>query len=261
MRRSPLLSTIRSRRRVDLAVHVSHCARPSPPPPNEPPDLPVRRPRPPDPVTPVSLPVDPAPRRPPPPLAVAVAVAAPFSSMVDPATRRKERATTASLFLSLSSVSCQIRFGGHRNRWFRPPHRWIQSPGVTCDHGSPLKGDVRKLKPLPPSSSLLHSTAPLSFSTLFLSFSTLMSDLAYGLPDLERWGRVIGEQQLGHGDKAQRQRQQPSQRPWGSHRKTDIIELIDKPMVIMASDQDQLFCCWTIVQVAGDHIIPEFRVL
>jgi hypothetical protein len=51
----------------------------------------------------------------------------------------------------------------------------------------------------------------------------------------------------------------PSQRPWGSHRKTDIIELIDKPMVIMASDQDQLFCCWTIVQVAGDHIIPGTR--
>lgn len=34
-----------------------------------------------------------------------------------------------------------------------------------------------------------------------------------------------------------------------------IIELTDKPMVIMGSDQDQLFCCWTIVPVAGDHII------
>lgn len=34
-----------------------------------------------------------------------------------------------------------------------------------------------------------------------------------------------------------------------------IIDLTDKPMVIMGSDQDQLFCCWTIVPVAGDHII------
>uniref|UniRef100_A0A0E0EQJ9 Uncharacterized protein n=1 Tax=Oryza meridionalis TaxID=40149 RepID=A0A0E0EQJ9_9ORYZ len=36
-----------------------------------------------------------------------------------------------------------------------------------------------------------------------------------------------------------------------------IIELTDKPMVIMGSDQDQLFCCWTIVPVAGDHIIAD----
>ncbi|XP_052168029.1 uncharacterized protein LOC127784728 [Oryza glaberrima] len=36
-----------------------------------------------------------------------------------------------------------------------------------------------------------------------------------------------------------------------------IIELTDKPKVIMGSDQDQLFCCWTIVPVAGDHIIPD----